>query len=98
LHFFYLVAQVLSFLAAVAVSYLLNKRWTFRDQRRPLLSRQLIQFLLVSTVGVVLSTVTLALLVRYGQLSDLVAKVIVVLIVLFWNFFANKHWTFRGQS
>ncbi len=91
----YLSAHGFSFVGAVTLSYVLNKRWTFRDERRPVLSRQLAQFLLVSIVGAGLSSLTLFGLVQYGGLPDVVAKLLAIVLVLFWNFFANKHWTFR---
>lgn len=96
-HAYFLLAHVGSFLCAVVVSYILNKRWTFRDTSRPLLSRQLGQFLVVSAVGAVLSSLLLFGLVEYAGLPDLVGKVLAIGIVLFWNFFANKHWTFQSR-
>lgn len=30
-----------------------------------------------------------------GKLGTLVAQVIGVIVVMFWNFFANRHWTYR---
>lgn len=89
-----LVANAFAFMVAVTVSFFLNKNWTFRDQQRAYV-RQYSRFFLISMIGLGLSELIIyGLHVRYG-IHDLIAFFIAVLTVVFWNFFANRWWTFR---
>jgi putative flippase GtrA len=88
------VANSISFSSAVINNYLLNSYWTFADQdRQP--KKQFVQFFIVSVVGLALSELLLAFFHDYMGLYYLIAKVLGILVVLFWNFFANRFWTFR---
>jgi len=88
----FVAAAVISFSLAVMSSFLLNTFWTFRagsDGWR----RRAPKFFTVAAVGVVLNALILKGLVSWG-LYDLFAKVIAIGVVLFWNFTAQKKWTF----
>lgn len=88
------VANFFSFSAAVINNYTLNSRWTFGDQEKEH-KRQLVQFALVSVVGMALSQALLYFFHDVLNLHYLIAKCLGILIVLFWNFFVNRFWTFR---
>lgn len=98
LHLHYLVANLLAFILAASSSFILNKYWTFRDNRLDGLTYQYIKFLTVSLVGAALTELTLFTLVHFLKTHDLLGKVMAIAVVTFWNFFANKHWTFRRLS
>lgn len=93
----YLVANIFAFLAAASNSYLLNRRWTFRSQD-PRWHRQATKYFIVLAIGFGLNELFLYLLVEHGQLGKFMGKAIAVAIVLFWNFGANKLWTFSATS
>lgn len=94
---YFLLAQMIAFLASVLNSYLLNKRWTFhhRDTRHHI---HFTKFLLVNLVGLGVYEGLLFLLVDKGGIYDLLAKAMVIVPVMFWNFAANKYWTFREPA
>ncbi|MBI2984437.1 MAG: GtrA family protein [Candidatus Kerfeldbacteria bacterium] len=92
-----LVANALAFGAAVSVSFILNKRWTFRDQQRRY-ARQYAQFFLVSIIGLGLSEAIIFWLHKVRGAHDLLAFAVAVVTVVFWNFSANKWWTFRSPG
>jgi len=94
----YLVANLVAFILAASSSFILNKYWTFRDNRLAGLTFQYLKFLIVSTVGAALTELTLFALVHFAGWPDIVAKIMAIGVVMFWNFFANKHWTFRRLS
>ncbi len=96
-HLFYLLAATISFIAAVVNNYILNKIWTFRDHSKQLF-RQFGRFLIISLVGLGLNVLLLYLLVEFGHLWYILAKVLATGVVLIWNFFANKFWTFRKNG
>jgi putative flippase GtrA len=88
------IANFFSFSAAVLNNYTLNSLWTFRDQEKEH-KRQLVQFALVSVVGMALSQALLYFFHDILNLHYLIAKCLGIVIVLFWNFFANRSWTFK---
>ncbi len=92
-----LAANAVAFIFAVTVSYLLNKRWTFRDTRRAS-ARQYSKFVSINIVGLILSELIIAVLHHGLGWNDILAFFGAVLIVMFWNFGANKLWTFSGGS
>lgn len=104
-------AGTLSFLCAVISNFIWNRYWTYPESRsRPLL-HQLGMFFLVNTAGVAiripvlhfvepllqkilegfihLRATTAELLARNGTLAMAVG------IVMLWNFFVNRHWTYN---
>lgn len=105
------LANVFSFSAAVIQNFILNRIWTFPGSKERQAGSQLFQFALVSLVGLginqlvflgvhhqfepqwlnYLGDADLAFTVSYNF-----AKLFAIGIVLFWNFTANRLWTYRG--
>jgi putative flippase GtrA len=97
------VANTISFSAAVLSNFTWNRLWTFPESReRPLFS-QLLQFTIVNVLGLIINTVILVVMDRYvfqlffsERLSYNLAKALAIGVVLFWNFGINLIWTYRG--
>ncbi|MFH0874122.1 MAG: GtrA family protein [Candidatus Komeilibacteria bacterium] len=92
---YYLLANILSFLISAAWSFYWNKRWTFRTAVSQPLGQQYFKFLSVNIVGLFLTSVLLFIFVSGWSWNDLLAKFIIAIIVMLWNFSLNKIWTFR---
>ena len=105
------VANCFSFTAAVLQNFTLNRWWTFPESRIHNTRRQLVQFALVSVIGLGISTVVLIsvdrLLLSFwinflsdpglgSGISIYFAKLFSIGVVLFWNFAANRLWTYKG--
>ena len=97
-----LSANSISFTAGVINNFTLNSRWTFADRRNGNWRAQFVQFLLVSLVGLAINNAILLLLeVPLGAwIGDAAwgyapAKIVATGVVVFWNYFANRNWTFR---
>ena len=90
------IATLWGFLAGAAVSYVLNRRFTFKSERPHRAAAP--RFLAVSAGGFVLNGLVMWLLNEYWGVQYLIAQVIATLIVLFWNFSANRWWTFRAGT
>lgn len=91
----YLVANVFSFSIAVANSFLLNRRWTFRQTGtdwRP----EAIKYLVVYSSGLVIGEVLLYFFVDRLYLHELVGKAMIIAVVLFWNYLGIRFWAFRN--
>lgn len=102
-------ASVLSFSAAIVNNFLWNRYWTYPDSRSKTPRRQLVQFIIISIIGLAIRTPLFAFL--GNRLSTLIgltqlpvdvefighnlALAIAVVVVMFWNFFANRYWTYN---
>lgn len=101
------VANTFSFSAAVVSNFTLNRYWTYPDSRSKRRRVQIIQFALVSIIGLTINNLILVLL--QGPFSTLLAvvnapeaidgyipaKMVATVVVLFWNFFVNRYWTYN---
>ncbi len=96
-------ANTLSFTLAVLSNFTWNRLWTFPESRSRRKRRQLPQFVLVNVIGLMINTfvlLTVKALVSYVGVPDPfdynLAKGTATIVVLFWNFGANRLWTYRG--
>jgi putative flippase GtrA len=103
-------AQAISFVIAVINNFLWNRYWTYPDSRSKKAQNQLLQFFLINLVGIVIRTplifwlnnlilrgldqTTINLPFENFVLSQNLALAASILIILFWNFFANRYWTY----
>lgn len=87
-------ATVLSFLLAVTNNFILNKIWTFKSKSKNY-RKLYIKFLMVSLIGLGLTVTSMYVMVNLIGVWYMFAKALTSLMVLVWNFLANKLWTFR---
>lgn len=98
------LAQVLSFVVAVTNGYIWNSLWTFRGQGSGKQHEQYIKFTAVNIVGLLLTLIieNSFIFVLHSQFSEhasfVVGKVVAIVVVSVWNFWANKKWTFAEQK
>ena len=96
LHIHLLVATALSFMLAVINNFTLNKYWTFQNKSSNV-RKQFIKFLIVSTIGLMLTEMCMAFFVYALNIWYMASKLITSGLVLMWNFLANKYWTFKDR-
>ena len=84
-------ALSLGFIAGTTNNYLLNSLWTF-DQK--LTWKKFWRFILVSVIGLLLNNLIVLTLASGFSWDYNLAKFLSGFIVFFWNFLANKRWTF----
>jgi putative flippase GtrA len=104
------IASSISFVAAVVSNFLWNRYWTYPDSRSRSRRRQFTMFFLVSVVGILIripivffmTPLFRSLVSSIGplqayttRLADNLSLMVAVIVVLFWNFFANRHWTYN---
>jgi putative flippase GtrA len=103
-------AQAISFTVAVINNFLWNRFWTYPDSRSKKAEKQLIQFILINVVGilvrtpliswlnnrllVIINNMNITLPVENSVISQNLALAVSIGIILLWNFFANRHWTY----
>jgi len=105
------VAGTVSFITAVLSNFLWNRFWTYPDSRTKPVLKQLIEFSIVSLIGLAIRIPTLAVLepIVFSLLSNLPFEIpfftikfltdnltlaFAVILVMFWNFFVNRYWTY----
>lgn len=107
------LATGIAFCTAVLSNYLWNRYWTFPDSRSRSAGQQLVQFFIVSIVGLGFRLVFVGTLYSFfgrlgdsilpgaleetavNQLGSNIAQAISIGIVMFWNYFANRYWTYN---
>lgn len=97
-----LLANTVSVSVAIVSNFTWNRLWTYPESRTRKKRRQLPQFALINFIGLLINNLIVvgldAVLVSYiGEpWSYNLAKAVAIVVVLFWNFGANRLWTYRG--
>ena len=105
-------SSVISFIVAVFNNFYWNRQWTYPESKDFGLSEQFSKFAIVSLVGLIVRTLIFSSVEdSVIELSERVfpnlpftpevighnlTLAMVIIIVLFWNYFANKFWTYKG--
>jgi putative flippase GtrA len=104
------VSSIFSFLVAVASNFIWNRYWTYPDSRSKPIIGQLVQFIIVNVAGLGIRTIVFILIkkplvnlfeilpislpLKAYIIGENLSLVIVVIIIMFWNFFINRYWTY----
>lgn len=94
----YALAQLLSYSAGMANSYLLNSKYTFKQSAAHTVGtnlwRKRIRFVVWNGFVLFLSIVLLALMTNFTSIGELAAKLIVTAVTVVVNFYGSKRWVF----
>jgi dolichol-phosphate mannosyltransferase len=83
----------IGFMAGGVSNYVLNRIWTFRSNRHPLIEGM--QFLIVSLIALVLGKIVFMLAAHYEFNHFTMTWFAATVAGVFVNFFLNKYWTFK---
>ena len=105
------LAGTISFICAIISNFLWNRYWTYPDSRSRPVARQLIMFFVVNVAGLAIRLpilhflepplknffVALALNIPFtpGFLGKNFTLMVAVGVVMLWNFFVNRYWTYN---
>ena len=103
-------ANTLSVSVAIVSNFTWNRYWTYPDSRSKPVVQQFIQFFVVNALGIVIRLPIIALTrnvfarlmeslfssdpATAETLGNNLALAVAVVIVMFWNFFINRFWTY----
>jgi len=103
-------ASVCSFIVAVMSNFVWNRYWTYPDSRTKSVHQQMAQFAAVSIIGLSIRTPLFAYLEPHligwiertipglplssTVLGHNIGLSIAIVVVMMWNFFANRLWTY----
>jgi putative flippase GtrA len=104
------VSGTISFVLAICSNFAWNRFWTYPDSRSKPIVHQFAQFFVVNVLGIVIRLPIIALMRNpFGRAAELslgletataqtlgnnIALAVAVVIVMFWNFFVNRFWTY----
>ena len=104
-------AGSISFIFAVFSNFTLNRYWTYPDSRSRPLMHQLGMFFLVNSIGIgiripvlhYVEPVMTGAIERMAHLSNTTAEslaknatlILAIGVVMIWNFFVNRYWTYN---
>lgn len=104
------LAGMVSFVLAVISNFIWNRYWTYPDSRSKSMRRQLAMFTVVSVAGILIRVPLIALTHRpfvafvegvdvfhtYAErIGENMSLALSVVVVMFWNFFVNRYWTYN---
>lgn len=96
-----LPANVLAFIPTNINSFLLNKRWAFRDQREHWVLLQYLRFAALTLISLVINEVVfLAALIplrEHGWVGENIAALVPLPLTVAWNFFSYRFWAFNKR-
>jgi putative flippase GtrA len=104
------IASVISFIAAVISNFIWNRYWTYPDSRSKPVSQQVTQFFVINLIGLAIRTPLFAVMEKFliqwlepMALPEILPAIVIahnlslataVIVIMFWNFFANRYWTY----
>ena len=110
--FHHVLASILSFACAILSNFTWNRFWTYPESRSRTVQKQLIQFFIINIIGIMIRTpllpwldkiifrllnqIDLAFPLSNQVISQNIALAISISIIILWNFFANRFWTYNN--
>ncbi len=98
-------ANIVSVSCAIVSNFWWNRHWTFPESRNHVLHISFGKFALVNLVGLIINQFVFLLSDKFifdpllpHPLDYNLAKAAAIGVVLFWNFGANRLWTYRGLA
>lgn len=86
-------ASTAGFVVGAITNYHLNYHFTFASNKRHV--EAMSKFLTVAIIGMLLNGLVMLFCIDVFDMMYLIAQFIATAIVLLWNFFVNRLWTFR---
>lgn len=94
---YYLYASILAFVMSIAVSFTLQKFWTFRDGPLYDMHRQFARYLIVIFFGLLLNTALIYFFVEVTDIWYVLAQMLTTAVIAVINYFFYRHFVFRER-
>jgi len=96
-HVHYLKASILAFAMSVAVSFTMQKFWTFHDRPVHDMHAQFARYLIVILANLALNTALVYLLVEKAHVWYLAAQFVATVVIAVTGYFGYRHFVFRDR-
>jgi putative flippase GtrA len=93
----YLIASLLAWAVSLAVSFALQRRWTF-GRTGPGAARQLVLYLALLAANIAINQLLLWLLVEWAHLDARLAQLGLLALISTWNFVIMRQVIFRPPT
>lgn len=93
--FHYVISNSLSVLVGIITSFTLNRYYNFKVKDKTI--KRFSIFLTIGLLGMLLSNLILAFCFEMLELNSLLSKLLSIGLVVVFQFFANKHITFKNS-
>jgi putative flippase GtrA len=90
---YYVIANIIGYIAGVINSFFWNSSWVFKKSKRDL--SLLIKFVIVNLITLAITSFILYIGVDKLNVSKYAAQIISTLIGILFNYTLNKLWTFK---
>jgi len=92
LHFNYLLSAAISYTCGVCTNFTINITWVFKSTGK--FKKEFSLFVIIGLFGLMWTEIIMWTLSGHLHFPVMVAKLVAVVLVLFWNFFMRKKFIF----
>ena len=96
LHYYFSV--IIAFAFGLITVYFLNTKWVFVYHSQKSKKKEFILFLLITIDGLCLNLILISFFTEIINIYYIVSKLLVTIIVLFWNYSARKYFLFNKSE
>lgn len=93
-HIWYLLAAIVSFVAAIYVSFMMQKFFTFNDYGKEKIRQQQVFYFGIQIFNLVVNTLLMYISVELFNISYLISQVVIAGAMAIYNFFVYKYLVF----
>ncbi|WP_413854573.1 GtrA family protein [Candidatus Ruminimicrobium bovinum] len=91
---YYIVSATISFLAGIAITYILSKFYIFTKTKIHNKINEFTVFLVIGIIGLILNNIFLYIFTEYFGIYYMLSKIFVIIVTYLWNYFARKKFIF----
>lgn len=91
-HLQYLVSAGISYVCGVTTNFTINITWVFKSKGK--IKKELSLFVIIGLFGLLWTEIIMWILSGHLHFPVMAAKLVAVVLVLFWNFFMRKKFIF----
>jgi glycosyltransferase involved in cell wall biosynthesis/putative flippase GtrA len=93
----YIYSSVLAFVVAIAISFVLQKFWTFADRETKKVHQQFARYMVVAILGVFINTFSMYIFVDIFAVWYILSQIFTGVIIAILNFFMYKFFIFNKK-
>lgn len=94
----YVLSASIAFACSTAVSFVLQKFWTFDDRHTARVSSQVTAFIVLNLINLALNAVGIYVVVEWLHIGYITAEILVAGTIAFWSFFIMRSVIFKPSA
>jgi putative flippase GtrA len=89
-----ILSNSISFICALLITFFLHKKWSFKGDHKLQTKKQFVLYVILATVNFILTNLLIVLFVHHFHIKAYIAKVLVELAIVCWNYFIINRFIF----